>query len=81
MAIYQRRNRITKGIVKLHRERRMHTLSWIDWYYASCEHESTTEKLTQKSHIISQMSHPWLWCSQCEDVRCDNVDKHSLERR
>jgi len=72
--MYQRKNRITKGIVKLKQRRDpIGEWNWRDQYWAECEHGRKSAEMRHKSYIIDRMSRLWLWCSKCEFIRSVNL--------
>jgi len=69
MTDYQRKNRKTKGIIKLQHDRDLRGVAlWIDWYWCQCEHGTKSQKTTCKSDAIGDMAHPDEWCKECAEA-------------
>lgn len=69
MKICQRKNRKTKHIVELHRERRdLGAWVWIDWYWCRCAWHDVEQspKHSCRTDVLRSMAHPDEWCAECK---------------
>jgi hypothetical protein len=69
MIIYARKNRKTRGIVKLYKQRLHNPLRFI--YWCRCSHGRKSVE-SNKSNAVMIMAHPDMWCSECERIVLQN---------
>jgi len=70
-AIYQRKNRKTRGTIELHHviaNKVLGAAFWMDLYWCECEHGTQTRRTSRKSSALRDMAHPDEWCVECKAI-------------
>lgn len=65
---YQRKNRKTSGIVKLHVRSLRRDVRGMTYYWCSCQHGKQSQVTTYQTKALKDMAHPDTWCKECAAI-------------